>query len=105
MKYHIPCLHETGEVREARVDDYYPLDCQQISQLLIAASKSDCASEVSSIQVRLNQGIKGIKCPRELDGQAAKRELEMDELYVETYQSNRAELPGMVERFNQILNG
>lgn len=107
MKYSIPCKHDTGEVREARVDGYYPLTREEIAELLTAASKSTDPIEGASIQVRLVQGIKGMKYPRQIDGPVAERENEMSELYVRLLQTNRQAMlrASTVEQFYQILNG
>ena len=73
MKYEaIPCKHETHNYHSSvRLDDYYPLTKEQIFELLDESLTSD---NPSSQQVRLIQAIPGIKCPREIDNNVAKKE-------------------------------
>ena len=96
--YRFPCKHETGEVPYRSTDgsyinppiasDYHPLTVTEIIHLMkeaekiIRANPTSCGHEVSGIQVRLCQGITGITCPRSIDGEIAKLDLEISKIFV-----------------------
>lgn len=85
-KYAIPCPYPHNET----VPDYHPLTEEEILDLLNAARDanqlsdySESVTTISDIQVRLNQGIVGIICPRPIDGPLAWRLNAVDSLYME----------------------
>lgn len=84
-KFHIDCPHS----HEGRVPDHYPLTRGEVADLLVEARlRYDYAntdfhpSDVSSIQVRLDQAIPGQVCPRLIDGPVADAERQFSSFYV-----------------------
>ena len=86
MKYEdVPCGHETDGIPvDVVLDDYYPLTSLQISLLL---DESLYSSNPSKQQVRLNQCIKGILCPRETNGDVAEKVASIDILFMKGYRN------------------
>jgi len=81
--------------------DYHPLTKDQIKKLLLEASFADMA-RASQIQVRLSQGIPGIRNPRAIDGPARDKECKINALFVEGRSSDT--LSSLVDQFYQIMN-
>lgn len=102
-KESIPCLHETGEEKDSgkKVPDYHPLSKEQVASLLDKASRSNDVSYISSIQVRLAQGIRGMVCPRDIDGEASEKNRKLDELFVGRYKKGSS--PQLVERLFGLM--
>ena len=99
-RYHIECTHEHDE----QIPDYYPLTKEEIAELLSTAYQAHILKDsftTSSIQVRLDQGIRGIMCPREIDGPVAKRESQLDSLFVKNV--HRGADPELVQQFYQLM--
>lgn len=99
------CKHERENISTGRtVSDYQPLSKDEIASLLLTASTADHRL-ANQIQIRLTQGIRGILCPRQIDGEVARRSAELESLYVETLENEPSELPksSMVERFYKLM--
>ena len=93
-KIAIACPHEIDKagIHEV-VSDYHPLSKEEIAHLLKTAVKNKGnVMKVSEVQVRLDQGIVGITCPRPVTGKVAKKLNELDSLFIEKYKegSNQA---------------
>lgn len=104
MQYHIPCQHETGAVPDAQqVSDYHPLTREAIADLLIAAQEQrDDVQIVSSIQVRLCQGIVGFECPHLIEGPIAEAQYRISKLYMQWYEQGAD--PGLVEELYALMH-
>jgi hypothetical protein len=102
-KIKIACPHETGEIKISKVvSDYHPLNKREITNLLDKAAKnSGNVAVVSEIQVRLNQGIVGITCPRPITGKVVNRLNELDNLFMKKYKEGSS--PDTVDRLYQIM--
>lgn len=104
-KIEIPCRHETGEVTDnSVVDDYHPLTWMEVAKLLITAAKSGYREDyvtVSIIQVRLTQGIVGMTCPRPIKGEIARKEYQLNTLYMERYIEGG--IPEIVDELYSIM--
>lgn len=87
-KIKIACPHITDKVPTDKVvSDYHPLTEEEIYKLLITASSNrGDAVAISEIQVRLDQGIVGITCPRPITGNVAKKLNELDRTFIEDYE-------------------
>jgi hypothetical protein len=97
----IPCKHETGEVPDTHttVSDYYPLSRDEVVTLLEEAKSG--GRIVSEVQVRLNQGIKGMTCPRPIVGDVAERSNKLDQFYVDNYEYGA--IPRVVDTIMDLL--
>lgn len=74
----IPCPHEKGASISEKLPDYHPINEAEIAELLNEALRLEAilnkpgiknnahllVGRIAGIQVRLNQGIKGMTCPR-----------------------------------------
>ena len=102
-KIKVECPHITGKVPISKVvSDYYPLNKREIANLLeMAAKNRDDAITVSEVQVRLDQGIAGITCPRPIKGKIAERLNELDSLFVKEYEKGSS--PDIVDRLHRIM--
>jgi len=82
MEYEpIPCKHEKDRLSiKIQVDDHHPLTKKQIQELLQQALNSE---NPSLQQARLIQSIPGMKCPRECEGEIAKKEIKLDKLFMQ----------------------
>jgi len=79
------CPHERG----ARYDGkpkraYSPLSLDEVKRLLLLASRSADVQLLTTIQVRLTNGIRGMKCPRQISGTVAERSQRINQIYVYT---------------------
>ncbi len=83
-RYQIPCTH-TSE--NDTVSDYHPLTRDELRELL-AVALSD-RSTASDVQCRIVQGIPGIVCPHEIDGEVAKRMNKVEEIFVYVHMGDR----------------
>lgn len=104
MQIKIPCLHETGEVKNTNVtvSDHYLLNKTEITKLLIYAAKNlRNPAIVSGVQVRLTQGIKGMTCPRPIKGTVAKKMSKLDALFMERY--TEGGIPEIVDKLYKIM--
>lgn len=68
MKYHHDCLHiREGISVQHNISDYWPLTREEVLELLQQATflrhERKASYSLSSIQLRLRQGIPGIQCP------------------------------------------
>jgi hypothetical protein len=101
VKYHIPCLHTTPDGLDLReqVPDYYPLTRLQVIDLLMKAHEHP--EDASSIQVRLGQGVRGVKCPHDIDGPIARVSTAVDRIFVEEHMRKRN--PKAVELLCSLL--
>lgn len=99
----IACPHITGKVPiDKVVSDYYPLNKREIANLLDTAAKNrEDIQTVSEIQVRLDQGIEGMTCPRPITGKIAERLSELDRVFVKEYEKGSS--PGTVDRLHRIM--
>ncbi len=101
MKIDIRCPHERD--RELRTDiyvsDHKPLTFREMKSLLETAATADVHNR-NRIQVRLNQAIPGMTCPRPTVGKVARRMTRLDALYVKTDPKN---LPEMADAFWAII--
>lgn len=97
------CPHERGEVKPAtaKCADHKPLTLAELEGLLQMAVTANCQHRVR-IQVRLNQAIPGMTCPRPINGVAAAKMGKIGKLYVAT---NPKDLPGKAREFWEIIKG
>lgn len=102
-KIKIACPHEKGEIGISKVvNDHYPLNKEEIANLLKTAAQNwNDPTIVSEIQIRLNQGIVGITCPRPIKGKVAEKLIEMDRLFMKKYKEGSS--PETVNRPYQIM--
>ena len=101
----IRCPHATSNAPfDARMPDYHPLTRDELRALLTMAVTAENPL-TSQIQVRLTQAIRGMVCPRPLDGDVAERENKIDSLYIETLNSNPRALPGLTDTFYSLMEG
>ncbi len=88
MNYRITCQHEfAGVPHRLRVNDYWPLSREEVRQHLIAAhmfSEQNNVQKFSDIQCRFSQAVPGAKCPHEIEGPTARKQAQMDALFVHT---------------------
>lgn len=100
-----PCKHLTGEVPDwtEKVEDYHPLSREEIAELLEAAAHTENTRHTAEIQDRLIQGIKGMTCPRRVDGPVAKRMFDLEWLF--TSKRRLGATPDLLEKFDRIING
>ncbi len=77
---------------EVRVDDHKPLTFEGLKSLLTAAVAANCQQR-AKIQVRLNQAISGMTCPRPIHGSVAGWASELNRLYVLTLRNDPKYLP------------
>lgn len=102
-KIKIECPHITRklDIKET-VNDYYPLTKTEISKLLAtAANNQGNLSLISEVQVRLNQGITGITCPRPITGKVANKLKELDNIFVKEYE--RGPSHDLVDKLYKIM--
>lgn len=87
-QYHIPC----DGLHAGTILDHYPLTTQEVIDLLEVAritkdnsgfNPQEALQALSSIQIRLDQAIPGMTCPRPIDGPVAEKQRAFDEAYVE----------------------
>ena len=104
-KIKIACSHMTRKVGiNETVSDYYPLTKEEISELLTtAANNKGDVSLISGVQVRLNQGIVGITCPRPITGKVAEKLNELDKIFIKEYKSGSS--PDTVDKLHKIMTG
>lgn len=77
----VPCVHDTtGSSYDIQYFDYHPLSTLEIIELL---EESLWSENPSSQQVRLCQGIRGYKCPREIDGDVVKKEILVSNIFLD----------------------
>lgn len=102
-KIKIACAHEIGEAgTNETVSDYHPLTKEEIYKLLITASSNrGDAVAVSEVQVRLDQGIVGITCPRPIAGNVAKKLNELDRTFIELYEKRPT--PDTADKLYKIM--
>ena len=102
-KIKIACPHMTGKIPTSEtVSDYYPLNKEEISKLLtIAANNKGNVKLVSEVQVRLDQGIVGITCPRPITGKEAEKLKELDNIFIEEYEKKVS--PDTVDKLYKIM--
>jgi len=102
-KIKIACPHEMGEIKIGKVaSDYHPLNKREIANLLDTAAKHrGNVTAVSEVQVRLNQGIAGMTCPRPVTGKVADKLNELDNLFMKKYKEGSS--PDTVDRLYQIM--
>ena len=99
----IPCAHEArGLPTERIVADYHPLSNQQVMALLRRA-KGATNPLASEIQVRLNQGIRGMVCPQLIDGPISKNQNEIDRLYVAFVKSGQEPTQALADQIHGIM--
>ncbi len=101
----IPCWHEAeGVDTEIGVPDYYPLTKAEIKELLDMAASSSRTVNLSQIQGRLNQGIRGMSCPRtsDPDDRVYSNSVAMDQLFLD--RCHEGGTPEMVDLFDKLLN-
>lgn len=79
-RYDIPCVHESGTPTSEVHSDYHPLTIEEIAELSHIAVNADMRT-TASIQNRLTQGIPGIQCPHQGEGEVAERMYHLDEYY------------------------
>lgn len=88
----IPCEHESSDVPTSqKVNDHHPISWYELSSLInIAFNAKACAREsrtlaniVTGVHVRLIQAIPGLRCPRDIDGPAGKKEAQLNKAFVE----------------------
>lgn len=86
-KIKIACPHITGKVDiNQTVSDYHPLTKEEISNLLTTVENNqDNVAIVSRIQVRLDQGIVGVTCPRPITGKVAEKLKELNNIFIREY--------------------
>lgn len=103
----IPCKHESGEEKDHRkvVPDYHSLTRDEIKELLEMAKALNPVMEtgkLSQIQVRLNQGIMGMTCPRPADSrQVANNMFLVDKLFTNRFAEGAT--PDLVDAFDSLL--
>lgn len=100
----IPCKHETGEVKDSSttVADFHPLTEDEVGKLL-SDSVNASVSVSAGIQVRLNQAIPGMVCPRPVQGKVSDSMSKLDSLYVSEHRKGND--PALRQRIMAILNG
>jgi hypothetical protein len=75
---HVKCSHKSGTT----VSDFYPLTKRDIKNLLRRAQQTGDYRMRNSIQIRLEQGVKGLVCPRVISGPVAQKEIEVAQLFL-----------------------
>lgn len=96
MTKEIPCPHATLARSDvlATLPDYHPLQFSDVVAILEEASAlpgdKNFASRASALQIRLNQGIPGITCPRAITGRAADAQAALDDFYVNVFLKHRS---------------
>lgn len=102
-KIKIACQHLTGNVAtNETISDYHPLTKEEISKLLTTASNNlHDITIISEIQVRLDQGIVGITCPRPITGKVAEKLNELDSIFIKEYE--RKVTPDIVEKLYKVM--
>lgn len=99
-KHAIPCPHETENLpASAVVPDYHPLTIEEIVSLLRQA-ESEVDYHSADIQVRLNQGIPGLVCPRDIYGPTNQAQNEVNNVFVQF----KRELISVEEASQKIFN-
>jgi hypothetical protein len=93
----------TGKIPTSEtISDYYPLTKEEISKLLTtAANNKGNVKLVSEVQVRLDQGIVGITCPRQITGKVAEKLKELDNIFIEEYEKKVS--PDTVDKLYKIM--
>ena len=106
MATFFPCPHESGKVEPGqKCSDYHPLTRDEIEELLEMALTDRCPQTRARVQVRLEQGIPGMTCPRpDLDSPLADATAELDRLYVELMRQERQLDPPLVDQLDKLLN-
>ncbi len=95
-----PCLHEThGVPTSCTVADYHPLTFTEMRDYILLAFNDN--SKAAAVQVRLNQGIKGIVCPHEIEGPVAKKSAELDQVFVDSLHAG--DPAGAIAKIGDIL--
>ena len=91
----IPCGHETGGIPISQtVPDYHPLSWDELKSLIIMVFND--LGTASDVQFRLGQAIPGHVCPHEIDGPVAKKQVELDQTFVEGIRSGELGLAGKI---------
>ncbi len=102
-RYHVLHQYEIGLVSsDVPTSDYHPLTMQEIVALLEIAVRAD-AFTVSSIQVRLEQGIVGVTCPDIPESEAVRRQGLLDTCYMAHYW--RGADPALVQYLFDCMHG
>ncbi len=101
-----PCPHESGQVDwDQECPDYHPLNWDEILELLEMSLTDQCPQNRYRFQVRLEQGIRGMTCPRpDLDRPLADVTTELDRLYAELMRQERQLDPSLVDQLDKLLN-
>ncbi len=92
-------------VKKRRLDMYNPLTLGQVRRLLTTAAASDSFEEVSRIQCRLIDGVKGIEYPIPIGKEISRRVHILSELYIDTWNNERVSLPNKAAEIYSIMNG
>ena len=105
--YHIRC---DGGHMPGKISDHHPLTLADVRFLLQRGAEAYDnrgkfhPSDTSSVQVRLNQGIPGIVCPREIEGPVHDKEKVLNSTYVDWLQSaTRESVDAMADRLWRLM--
>lgn len=95
-----PCLHEThGVPTENTVADYHPLTFTEMRDYILLAFNDN--SKAAAVQVRLNQGIKGMVCPHEIEGPVAAKGVALDQVFIDSLHAG--DPAGAIAKIGDIL--
>jgi hypothetical protein len=101
---HLSCAHEKGAVGDSKVEipDHFPLTKKSIRNLLRHAQQTGDWRVRNSIQIRLEQGVKGFVCPRVIDGPVSEKESEVANLYLDHGYKPPTNI--LVNRLHRVMN-
>lgn len=93
--FEVPCPHHGSNLSEPEpLPDYHPLTKDEIARLLLRQENliktpGFMPREFYAIICRFSQAIKGMTCPRPIDGTVSDKDTALNRLLVEIYEKIR----------------
>ena len=87
--FKILCPHKADPSipSDRTLPDYHPISREEIAKLLnFARDHKEDVVAISGALVRLGQGIPGVTCPRSLDDDVARKNVELDQIFWDRYE-------------------